>query len=424
MSKQKRVLFLCTGNSARSQIAEGLLRHMAGDRFEVASAGVAPTQVRPEAIEVMRELGIDITDQRSKSVDEFVGGDFDYVITVCDNAKEQCPVFPGQTQRIHWSFDDPAIAEGDELARLEVFRRVRDEISERLHGFVAERKLVSSSNPVPQVLAEWRETAKYWTMHSATIRTMFAPLTTALIERAGIREGQSVLDVAGGAGEPSLTIAATVGPAGMVTCTDAVPEMVAAARSEANRRVIQNVQFRVCTADSLPFPEDSFDTTVSRLGVMFFPDPVAAIREMLRVTRPEGRVAFAVWHKSELNPFCYVVGDVIARHVESPPTDPDAPNAFRFAEPGKLANLMRQAGVVDVAEHIITFNIEAPISALQFWAMRSETSDTLRQKLRKLSADEQAQVAGEVERAVKQFFPGNQMSFPTQMILVTGKKRG
>ncbi|HEY8411555.1 MAG TPA: arsenate reductase ArsC [Pyrinomonadaceae bacterium] len=135
MTSRKRVLILCTGNSARSQMAEGLLRHLAGDRFDVASAGVAPTQVRPEAIAVMRELGIDISHHRSKSVDEFLGQDFDYVITVCDNANEQCPIFPSNTKRIHWSFEDPAAAAGDEQARLAVFRRVRDEIFDRLRLF-------------------------------------------------------------------------------------------------------------------------------------------------------------------------------------------------------------------------------------------------------------------------------------------------
>lgn len=132
MNNRKRVLILCTGNSARSQMAEGLLRDLAGERFEVASAGVSPTQVRPEAIAVMRELGIDISHHRSKSVDEFAGQQFDYVITVCDNANEQCPVFPGNTKRIHWNFDDPAAAKGDEQARLAVFRRVRDQIREEL----------------------------------------------------------------------------------------------------------------------------------------------------------------------------------------------------------------------------------------------------------------------------------------------------
>lgn len=135
MNARKRVLILCTGNSARSQMAEGILRQIAGNDFEVASAGVAPSHVRPEAIKVMGELRIDISDHRSKSVDEFLGQEFDFVITVCDNANEQCPVFPGKTKRIHWSFEDPAAALGDEPARLTVFRRVRDEIKIRLETF-------------------------------------------------------------------------------------------------------------------------------------------------------------------------------------------------------------------------------------------------------------------------------------------------
>jgi arsenate reductase len=137
MINKKRVLILCTGNSARSQMAEGLLRHDGGDRFEVFSAGVSPSRVRPEAIEAMREIGFDISEQRSKSVEEFAGQAFDYVITVCDNAREQCPFFPAETQRIHWSFDDPAAFEGDEAQRLAVFRRVREEIRARLKEFAA-----------------------------------------------------------------------------------------------------------------------------------------------------------------------------------------------------------------------------------------------------------------------------------------------
>ena len=137
MTEKKRVLILCTGNSARSQMAEGLLRHDAGDRFEVASAGVDPTSVRPEAIESMRQIGVDISDHRSKSVDEFAGQEFDYVITVCDNANRNCPVFPGNTKRIHWSIDDPAAVAGDDDKKLTVFRRVRDELHHRLRLFAA-----------------------------------------------------------------------------------------------------------------------------------------------------------------------------------------------------------------------------------------------------------------------------------------------
>lgn len=139
MSQRKRVLILCTGNSARSQMAEGLLHQMAGDVYEVASAGVSPSHVRPEAIEAMREIGIDISHHRSKSVDEFTNQKMDYVITVCDNAREHCPIFPGEAKQIHWSFDDPAGVEGDEVTRLAVFRRVRDEIQQQLRAFVQTR---------------------------------------------------------------------------------------------------------------------------------------------------------------------------------------------------------------------------------------------------------------------------------------------
>jgi len=131
----QRVLILCTGNSARSQMAEGLLRRLAGDRFEVESAGTKPTSVRPEAIAVMKELGIDISGHRSKHVDEFRDQEFDYVLTVCDNAKEICPVYPGHTNRLHHSFEDPAAVEGPEEERLAAFRRVRDQIRAYLAGF-------------------------------------------------------------------------------------------------------------------------------------------------------------------------------------------------------------------------------------------------------------------------------------------------
>src|SRR5580698_5449239 len=127
MSDKQRVLILCTGNSARSQMAEGLLRHDAGQRFEVFSAGTKPSSVRLEAIAVMRELGIDISGHRSKSVDEFANQQFDYVLTVCDHARESCPLFPGKTVTIHHSFEDPAAMQGSDEERLAAFRRVRDE---------------------------------------------------------------------------------------------------------------------------------------------------------------------------------------------------------------------------------------------------------------------------------------------------------
>jgi arsenate reductase len=133
-----RVLFLCTHNSARSQMAEGLLRQLAGNRFEAHSAGTEATHVRPLAVRAMDEVGVDISGQESKTLERYLREPFDYVITVCDDANEACPVFPGAKSRLHWSFEDPSRAEGSEEERLAVFRSVRDRIGERI-----ERELVN-----------------------------------------------------------------------------------------------------------------------------------------------------------------------------------------------------------------------------------------------------------------------------------------
>lgn len=132
---KSRLLFLCTGNSARSQMAEGWLRHLAGERFEVFSAGIHPVGLNPGAVEAMADVGIDISQHRSKGVGELTHQSFDYVVTVCDRAKETCPLLPGSTRMIHWSFDDPA-AVTDAAGRRQTFRRVRDEIARRIEAFL------------------------------------------------------------------------------------------------------------------------------------------------------------------------------------------------------------------------------------------------------------------------------------------------
>jgi SAM-dependent methyltransferase len=251
---------------------------------------------------------------------------------------------------------------------------------------------------------------------------MFAPVTRALIEEAGIIEGDVVLDVAGGPGEASLTIAEIIGPTGSVTCTDAVAEMVAAAQSEALNRRLNNISFGQCLADSLPFEKGSFDAAVSRLGGNVFPDPLSGVREMLRVIKPEGSLSFAVWHESNENPFAYLVTDVISRHLKPPPADPDAPGAFRLAQRGKLARILKEAGATRIREQLLKFRIEAPISRDEFWDMRSGTSGTLREKLDAMSAELRMKIADEVREVVAEFFPNERMSFPAQMLIVTGDK--
>jgi len=136
----KRILVLCTGNSARSQVGEGLFRQEGRGEYAVESAGTKPSHVRPEAIAVMKELGIDISGHRSKSVTEFEGQSFDYVVTVCDNARDNCPLFPAGTERIHWSFEDPAAVVGNEEERLGAFRRIRDQIHARVKSFFESRQ--------------------------------------------------------------------------------------------------------------------------------------------------------------------------------------------------------------------------------------------------------------------------------------------
>ena len=271
-------------------------------------------------------------------------------------------------------------------------------------------------------LREWSDSAQYWEKHAATLRMIFAPVTRALIEEASIVAGQTVLDVAAGAGEPSLTIAEVVGTSGSVTCTDAITDMVRAAERDARKREITNISFHQCLADALPFADGSFDAVVSRLGVMFFPNPLAALREMLRVTRASGSLALVVWDTSESNPFLNVISTVVARYVEIPPADADAPGAFRFAECGKLARSLSEAGATNVRERPLKFRIEGPMSFPEFWELRSETSATLREKLLMLSRAERSRMMLEVEKAARGFFPGETMSFPAQMIIVTGKK--
>jgi ubiquinone/menaquinone biosynthesis C-methylase UbiE len=294
-----------------------------------------------------------------------------------------------------------------------------DVFKSKISNTTVTKEQAMSSEPNKDVLRDWRESAPYWAKHSDTIRLMFAPITAALLEASGIKAGQSVLDVAGGAGEPSITIAQSVGASGSVICTDAVAQMVATARSEARRAGASNIGFAQCVGESIPFAANTFDAVVCRLGVMLFPDPASAIREMLRVVKPGGPVSAAVWRYQKSNPFFHVVADVVSRYIESPPEDPDAPGAFRFAESGKLARLFTECGAARVTERVLDFEIEAPITPRQFWELRVELSETLRAKVASLSAEQVKSVAEEVEGAGQPFYHAGSMRFSGQVLIVT-----
>jgi ubiquinone/menaquinone biosynthesis C-methylase UbiE len=273
-----------------------------------------------------------------------------------------------------------------------------------------------------EVIKRWSETAPYWEKHRATIREMFAPVTLALIEEAQITRGSVVLDVATGPGEPALAIAELVGSEGKVLGIDAVPEMVEAARREAERRKLHNARFAVAQADRLPAEANGVDAVVSRFGIMFFPSPVGAVREMLRVLKPGGRMAFAVWHFAERNPFHYIVSRAIERYVDSPPPAADAPDAFRFAEPGKLRAILSEAGAAAVSERLLQFSIRAQVSLEEFWTLRSEMSERLRSKLAQLTTEQMAEVKREVIGAFRTYLVDSEVTVPAEVLIVGGSK--
>jgi len=273
-----------------------------------------------------------------------------------------------------------------------------------------------------ETLATWETSSQYWNKHQALIEEMYAPLSLALIEDAGIKNGDRVLDIGGGSGEPSLTVARAVGPSGSVAYTDPAAGMVNAARTAAESKSLHNIQFHQCGAESLPFPNQSFDAAVSRLSSMFFSEPLIAVSEILRVLKPDKKVAFLVWAPREDNPFFSVVAEILDRFVPAEPEPEDAPAAFRFARPGKLADILRQAGAASISERLMRFSIEAGIDADQFWELRTEMSDSFRKKLAGLTPDRVAAIKAEVIEKTKPYFASGTMSIPGAVRIVSGKR--
>jgi ubiquinone/menaquinone biosynthesis C-methylase UbiE len=276
--------------------------------------------------------------------------------------------------------------------------------------------------PDQEIVDRWTKSAQFWEKHRDVIRGMFEPVTQALIQDAEISSGQTILDVATGPGEPALSLAGVVGPAGKVCGIDPIPGMIEAARRAANSLGIKNVQFEVAFADQLPFPADTFDAVISRFGAMFFPSPAGAAREILRVLKPGRKFALAVWHTAETNPFHHTLSRVLERHVPSPPAEADALDAFRFAPPGKLLKFVHEAGALNASERLLQFNIAAPISAEDFWAIRMEMSTSLRDKIATLSGAQLTAVTGELVDALREYSTAGGLSFPAEVLIVRGTK--
>jgi ubiquinone/menaquinone biosynthesis C-methylase UbiE len=278
--------------------------------------------------------------------------------------------------------------------------------------------------PDKDVVKRWSKSAPYWEKHREVIRLMFAPVTQALVEDAEIGSGQTVLDIATGPGEPALSLAALVGPEGKICGIDPIPGMIEGARRAAANLGLKNVQFDVASADRLPFAADTFDAVICRFGVMFFPSPGDAVREILRVLKPGRKMALAVWHFAEKNPFHYLLSRVIDRHVPPSSPDADALDAFRFAALGKLKNFLNEAGTVAVSERLLRFAIHAPQCPEDFWTMRLEMSDTLREKIASLSNDQLVEVNREAVASLRDYCAHGDMSLPAEVLIVSGTKQG
>jgi SAM-dependent methyltransferase len=271
-------------------------------------------------------------------------------------------------------------------------------------------------------VARSKSSVPFWDKHRDVFRELFAPVSEALIEEAGIVSGSSVLDVATGHGEPALRIAEVVGPTGTVVGADPAVGAIQAARREASRCSLNNVCFEVAGADSLPFPDNQFDAVISRFGVMFFPAPINGLREMLRVLKPGGRIAFAVWHHLDNNPFHSSLARIVDRFSPEPALPPDAPGPFRFASSGKLRGLLADAGARNASERLFRFAIAAPLTVEDFWNLRCDMAEKLRQRLATLPRDALSDLKKQVLDAFRSYVKGAGVSFPGEVLIVSGRK--
>jgi ubiquinone/menaquinone biosynthesis C-methylase UbiE len=277
------------------------------------------------------------------------------------------------------------------------------------------------SNP-EDVRKRWRESAYYWSKHQNTIEQMFSPATQALIQKAQIKDGDEILDVAGGMGEPSFSIAERYGSKVQITFSDLIFEMIEASRKESIARKLDQIQFCRCSGDHLAFRDQSFDVIVSRFGIMFFHDPKKSLSDMLRVLKPQGRISIAVWHQRINNPVHEFFMAEVEKIFPSDPIPPDAPDAFRYAEEGKLAAMVKNAGFSNVQEHVTEILMQAPINFENFFVYRSEISDQLRDKVKAMDSNIRNQLYNDLRARFDPYFDSEGMKIPGKIIVVSAQK--
>jgi len=264
-----------------------------------------------------------------------------------------------------------------------------------------------------RTIAAWR---KWDLQHQITTRHA----TLAIVEAAQVKPGIEVLDLASGSGEPALTLAEAVRPSGQVAATDLVPEMLRIAEENAKQRGLTNIAFRQADAEALPFPDERFDVVTCRFGVMYFPNLAQALREIRRVLKPGGRVAFAALGPFEQNPYCTSTIGVFRKYVQLPPPEPGAPDPFKFAQAGTLSAALHQASFHHVQEESRTIPWQFPGTVEQAWEYIRDRGAPFRRLFESLAPERREEVVREVLQEIRQYSDGQQVSFPFVIVLASG----
>jgi ubiquinone/menaquinone biosynthesis C-methylase UbiE len=265
------------------------------------------------------------------------------------------------------------------------------------------------------------ETVSAWRKWHAQIASFTRGVTEALLKEAQLHPGLEVLDLASGVGDPTLSIAPAVAPSGRVVATDLGPGMFSLAAELAAAQNLNNIEFREANAESLPFPDSSFDRVTCRFGAMFFPDLQKALHEALRVLKPSGRVCFAVWGKQE-QPFFSATHGVLAKFVEIPKPDPDAPNAFRFAERGRIQHELETAGFQNVKEEFLIIPARWNGSLELYVQQFKEISVTARPLFAQLSPARRDDVLFDILVGLKKFVEHGHLVLPLEVVLASATR--
>jgi len=273
-----------------------------------------------------------------------------------------------------------------------------------------------------RVRRDWddAETVAAWRKWSRSNFEMLGGVTRALVEAAGVSPGQAVLDLASGSGQPALALAAAVAPSGHVTATDMSAGMLAVAEENARAAGIANMRFRQASAESLPYPDRTFDRVTCRFGAMFFADPVGAMRECRRVLLPGGRATFVVWGPPQ-QPFFGMTAGVLRKFVSIPEPEPDAPSIFRFAAPGTLSDVLKDAGFQPVQEQSHRIPCERIGTPEDFWQEFREVAAPFRPLIAGLAPTKRAELDAEVLAAMKPYHAGDRLKFHVDVNLAVGK---